>query len=167
MENNEAVELSQSTSSGSRLPTILMILNLFATTGLIAALFMGLVPMGQPDIEEGASEVEVELAPAIYESMDKPVVANFPGKGRPRYLQLVVQFMTRSEDSVLAIRTHMPAIIDAIYVLLAKTDYESLQTLEGREVLRTNVRDISRQILEKQTGDPGIEQVFFTTYLFQ
>lgn len=149
----------------SKLPLMLSMVNLVATLGLIAALALGLIG----GTAESAPEEEVEevVQPAIYESMDKPMVATFQAEGRHRYLQLVVQFMTRNPDTVLAIRTHMPAILDALYGELALMEFEMLQTTEGREVLRNRTLELSQTILAEHTGDPGVEQVYFTTFLFQ
>ena len=161
-------ELPPPQAPGKLLP-ILVITNLLATVGLIAALFLGLVPMGtaEPADDAAAEEVVEEIPPAIYESMDKPIVANFTADRQTRYLQLVVQFMTRSDEVVIEIRNHMPAIIDAIYVLLSQKDFGQLQTLDGREELRQEILGLTQNLLTEETGEPGVEGIYFTTFLVQ
>lgn len=150
--------------------TMLVAANLLVTVVLVAGLALKIGPfnlMPPATEEEMEMDEEAELMPAIYESMDKPIVANFRTGSRERYLQLVAQFMTRNEQTVLDIRAHMPAIIDATYGELGQVRFSELQTNEGREALRQSVLALTREILEKHTGDPGVEEVFFTTFVFQ
>lgn len=172
--SDEPIELDPAGGGGGpgKLLTMLVAAN-FAVTLIVVVLFVlrigpfDLTP--PPAVEEttDAAMSEDELPPPIYESMDKPIVANFKAGSRERYLQLVVQFMTRSDETVLAIRKHMPAIIDATYRELGTIRFEELQTNEGREALRQSVLGITRDVLERYTGDPGVDEVFFTTYVFQ
>ncbi len=153
-----------------KLLTMLVAANLLITVGLVAMLVLKVGPFNLMPAEEStemAEEMEEELPPPIYESMDKPVVVNFRSGSKERYLQLVAQFLTRSEDTVLEIRNHMPAIVDGIYRQLGQTQFAELQTLDGREALRMAVLKLTQEILEKHTGEPGVEEVFFTTFVFQ
>ena len=163
---------SGATSAGpGKLLTMLVAAN-FAVTLIVVVLFVlriGPFNLAPPPAEDEmpAELAEAELPPPIYESMDKPIVANFKAGSRERYLQLVIQFMTRSEKTVLDIRKHMPAIIDGTYRELGTIRFEELQTNEGREALRQSVLNITRDVLERYTGEPGVDEVFFTTYVFQ
>lgn len=166
---DEAIPLTdEPAKGGNKLLTamvgmqLLMTLAIFALFALKAGPF---APPPDPEAEEAAEEVPAE--PAIYESMDKPVVANFTHKGRERYLQLVAQFMTRSDETVLAIRQHMPVIVDHVYRLLATYDFETIQSLEGRERLRSSVLEVAQEVMRVNTGETGVEEVYFTTYVFQ
>lgn len=151
--------------------TMLVAANLLITVALVALLVLGIGPFGHPEAADADTEedeeIQEELRPAIYESMDKPIVANFRSDGRERYLQLVVQFMTRSDPTVLEIRKHMPAIVDAMYVELGKISIEELQSNEGREMLRQRIFDLTQAVLTKHAVEEGIEEVLFTTYVFQ
>ncbi|MDJ0652719.1 MAG: flagellar basal body-associated FliL family protein [Xanthomonadales bacterium] len=153
---------------GSMLLTILVGVNLLITVAVVAMVFLGIGPFAPQPAAGTEVVVEAEpLPPPMYESMDKPVIASVPAGDRTKYLQLVVQFMTRSDQTVLDIRTHMPAIVDAIYIQLSEYDHETLQTGEGRERLRQAILELSQSILERHTGEPGVEEVLFTTYVFQ
>jgi flagellar FliL protein len=164
--SDEAVELSEDSSGGgNKLLTILAGAQLLMTIGIFAMFMLQMGPFAPPPEEADMEDMPPE--PAIYESMDSPIVANFTHQGRERYLQLVAQFMTRSDEAVLSIRTHMPVIVDHIYRLLATYDFEVIQSLEGRERLRSEVLMKAQEVLEANTGLPGIEEVYFTTYVFQ
>ena len=167
--SEEAIQLSEAPpAGGSKLLTILVATQLLLTVGIFAMFMLQMGPFAPaPDPSDPDAAEEVPAEPAIYESMDKPIVANFTHKGRERYLQLVAQFMTRSDETVLAIRQHMPVIVDHIYRLLAERDFETIQSLEGREELRGAVLMKVKEILAANTGDEGVEEVYFTTYVFQ
>ncbi len=153
-----------------KLLTMLVAANLLITVAFVAMLVLKVGPfnlMPEEPMDEMAEEMEEALPPPIYESMDKPVVVNFRSGSKERYLQLVVQFLTRSDETVLEIRKHMPAIVDGIYRQLGQTQFGELQTLDGREALRLAVLTLTQEILEKHTGETGVEEVFFTTFVFQ
>ncbi|VAX05680.1 hypothetical protein MNBD_GAMMA19-792, partial [hydrothermal vent metagenome] len=38
---------------------------------------------------------------------------------------------------------------------------------EGKETLREEALEVVQQILEEETGDPGIEAVYFTSFVMQ
>ncbi len=171
---DQAIELDSgappAAAGPGKLLTILVGANLLITVAMVAMLVLKVGPFDLTPPMEGeemAEEMEEELPPPIYESMDKPVVVNFRSGNKERYLQLVAQFLTRSDETVLEIRNHMPAIVDGIYRELGQTQFGELQTLEGREALRMSVLKLTQEVLEKHTGEPGVEEVFFTTFVFQ
>ncbi len=171
MASEEVIELGPGGPAAGPPKLLIMMVaaNLLVTVALIALLALGIGPFGHPEAapdEAEAEEVE-ELRPAIYESMDKPLIATFRGHDRERYLQLVVQFMTRSDKTVLEIRKHMPAIVDAIYVELGRFSIAELESNDGRETLRQRVFELTQSVLKKHSVEDGIEEVFFTTYVFQ
>ena len=45
--------------------------------------------------------------------------------------------------------------------------YDSVSTLEGKEALREEALSVIQEILEEETGDPGVEAVYFTSFVMQ
>jgi flagellar protein FliL len=140
-------------------------------TGLIAA--EPKAAAGGDAIEDEAEPVvdEVDyrkLDPAIYTPLDPALLASFESEnGTTRYLQLSLQAMARSQQDIDAIKTHSPAIRNAILFLLSRHGYAELVTLEGKEKLRSEMLGEAQQILRRNTGRPGVEEIYFTSFVVQ
>lgn len=120
--------------------------------------------------EEGehAEEHAEPTGPAIYVPLDPPFVVSFSDEGGDsRFLQLTLQAMARSEHTVEAIKTHGPAIRNAFLFLISAYKVEDLTTLEGKERLRAAMLASANEIMTKNTGEPGIEELFFTSLVIQ
>lgn len=168
--SEEAVELSEAPpAGGSKLVLMLVALNLLITVAALALFVLQIGPF-KPAPMPMAGEVmppAEELPPAIYESMDKPLVVTYQAGKRQRYLQLIAQFMTRSDETVLALRNHMPAILDEMYSVFSEVDFATVQSLEGRDMLREKIMMTTQEILSAHSSEHTIEAVFFTSYVFQ
>jgi flagellar protein FliL len=133
------------------------------------------------DDEEAADEEaleedeEIELAaadeaiqPAIYTPLDPPFVVSFTDvDGDSRFLQLTLQAMARDEHTIDQVKQHSPAIRNAFLFLISGYKVEDLSTLEGKEKLRTHMLGAANEIMEKNTGHAGIEELFFTSLVIQ
>lgn len=108
-----------------------------------------------------------ESLPAIYLPIDPTFVVNFSGQGNARFLQITVEVMTRSSEVLEQIKIHMPVIRNNLNLLFSDQHYDKISTLEGKERLREETLEVIQRILEKETGDPGIEAVYFTTFVMQ
>ncbi|MDX1562989.1 MAG: flagellar basal body-associated FliL family protein [Gammaproteobacteria bacterium] len=121
--------------------------------------------------EDGEAEEEVDLTdldPAIYVPLEPPLLASFEGAdGQTRYLQMSVQAMGRSQAAMDAVRNHAPAIRNAFLFLMSEYSFEDIATAEGKERLRTDMRRAAQDILRRNTGDPGIEEIYFTSLVVQ
>ncbi len=124
--------------------------------------------------EEGAEGAEgaegggpPALKPAIYYPLKPPILVSFDGRGRQRLLQAEITLLTRDNDVVAAIETHMPMIRNALVLLIGGRTYEEVQTAEGKELLRVECLQELQRLLEQEIGKPGVEQVLFTGLIVQ
>ncbi len=109
-----------------------------------------------------------ELDPAIYTPLDPPLIVSlFDSAGTSRYLQLSVQAMSRDQDAIDDIRVHAPALRNSFLFLLSEWTFEDIATLEGKEQLRTQMLDEAQAIMEANTGEPAIEEIYFTSLVVQ
>jgi flagellar protein FliL len=116
--------------------------------------------------EEEAESADVE--PAIYTPLDPPFVVSFTdADGDSRFLQLTLQAMARDEHTIEQIKQHSPAIRNAFLFLISGYKVEDLSTLEGKEKLRADMLAAANDIMEKNTGHPGVEELFFTSLVIQ
>jgi flagellar FliL protein len=123
----------------------------------------------EPEPEPVAEDESTEpLEAAIYVPLDPPFVVSFNDENDDtRFLQLTLQAMARDEHTIEAIKTHAPAIRNAFLFLISGYKVEELATLEGKEKLRAAMLESANEIMEKNTGEPGIEELYFTSLVIQ
>lgn len=117
--------------------------------------------------EHAAEEKAGAKKVSIYESLEPAFLANFLINGRQHYLQMSLVVMAREQGGIEATRAHMPLIRNKIVMILSGESFEGLQTDEGRVQLQQKLLAAIQEILQKETGKPGIEQVFFTNFVMQ
>jgi flagellar FliL protein len=117
--------------------------------------------------EAKQEEAHGEAKAAFYDALEPAFLANFMVNGRQHYLQLAITVMARDEDAIAALNTHMPLVRNRIVMQLSGEVFENLQTDEGRVQLQQKLLAAIQEILTKETGKPGIEQVFFTNFVMQ
>lgn len=119
------------------------------------------------EAEELVEEEVPEVSAAIYYPMKPEFITNYEVRGRQRYMQLSVTLMLRENDVVAGLELHMPALRNAMVMLLRGQDYQELQTAEGKELLRQQSLLKIQEVLQQEIGKPGIEQVLFTNLVLQ
>ena len=116
--------------------------------------------------DEGDGHGSEEL-PAVYIPIDPAFVVNFASQGRARFLQISVEVMTRDPAVPPLVEQHLPVIRNNLMLLFSSQTYDSVSTLEGKETLREEALAVIQEILEEETGDPGVEAVYFTSFVMQ
>lgn len=128
---------------------------------------------GGAEVEAPAEDVDAEasveggLAPAVYHQIRPPFIINFMVGDKSRYLQADVTLMMRDPTVLDAVTLHTPLIRDAVIDVLSNQDYLFLQTEDGKVALQEEMRRRVRELLARETGRPGIEQVFITNFVMQ
>jgi flagellar FliL protein len=117
--------------------------------------------------EEEEPEDEEPLAPALYAALDPPFVVSFDEEGGARFVQLTLQAMTRSEETIEAVKLHAPAIRNSVLYRLSGYELATLNTQAGKEQLRHELLDAANEILTKNEVEQGIEELYFTSLVVQ
>ncbi len=137
--------------------------------GVYWFLFMGDEP--EPELAEDGTEVVEEFSSgdgkALYQKLQPKFTTTFEANGRQRYMQVEVTLVTRDEEVLPVLVAHQPLIRNAFVMLLASQDYLELQTMEGKAELRVAAVKMVQEILEREMGKPGVEQVLFTDFVMQ
>ena len=107
------------------------------------------------------------VQPAIYFDVDDNLVVNFQGGGRMRYLQLGVQVMTRDPAAVEALKRHHPVVRNNLIMLFSEQSYESLSTRDGKAALAEAALAEVQSVLQDDYPGPGVEAVYFTSFVMQ
>lgn len=104
---------------------------------------------------------------AIYVSIDPALVVNLEDVDAVRYLQVEMQVQTKKTTVEDAVKLHMPAIRNALLMLMSEQDYRELLKVTGKEKLRTAALAEVRRVLKEQAGIGGIENLYFTSFVSQ
>jgi flagellar FliL protein len=105
--------------------------------------------------------------PAIYYAFDPPFVVSFEDETAVRFLQVQVEVMAREQTAIDGVQQHAPAIRNNLLNVINARDYKTLLTVEGKEKLRQECLKETQKILQKETGSPGIEDLYFTSFVVQ
>lgn len=104
---------------------------------------------------------------AIYVGLDPSFTVNLASGGKARYLQAGVEVLTRDPAVQGHVKQHMPVIRNGLVLLFSGKSYEDLVSLEGKEALRAEALASVQRVLQAETGSPGIEDLFFTSFVMQ
>jgi len=122
-------------------------------------------PVAGAEVEGSGVPVEPEGDP-IYLPLDPAFVVNFEHNGSIRYLQLSLQIMSYEQTAVDKAAANMPAVRNALILLFSGQDYDSLNTVEGKENLRKLVLDSINRVVHLTDGSL-VNEVFFTGFVMQ
>lgn len=140
---------------------------LFLGVGATVLYFAGWLPgpwQAGAASSEGVKPVRRE---AVYVSLDPPFTVNLQGQGPTRYFQTTVEVLTRDPAVEAALKRHLPVIRNALVMLFSSKDAKELASMEGKERLRAEALATLKSVLEGETGQADVEQVFFTSFVMQ
>src|SRR5690606_36511739 len=179
-DDREAAESAVAAAAKKKKLVMLAVVGLVVLLIASGGTWMALGALGGGDVATagGATAGDEASAPPLdesvatekesfYEPLDPPFLANFMVGGRQHYLQLAMTVMARDETSIKALKTHMLLVRNRIVMLLSGESFEDLQTDAGRRQLQQKLSAAIQEILNKEIGRPGIEQVFFTNFVMQ
>ncbi|MBN2886768.1 MAG: flagellar basal body-associated FliL family protein [Chromatiaceae bacterium] len=172
---------------GKLILIILILVLLLAIGGGVAAYFLLMKDSGQDEEvseEEVATEQSAEAgaasappatpaspavapgAPLTYQAL-QPLTVNLTSSGVMHFLRVGVTVTTYDPAVAAAIERHAPMIRNDFLRHLAIQDYEVLNTPEGKDALREELRSMLSALLVK-VGEPSlIEGVLFTDLVMQ
>ena len=105
--------------------------------------------------------------PPLYWPLKPALIVNFTSQGESSFLQVEMEVMTRAQATVDAVKEHTPALRDALLMLLAAQDETTIFSTEGKEALRDQALAELNIVLEPYVDAPGLEAVYFTSFVAQ
>jgi flagellar FliL protein len=130
--------------------------------GVLAFVFLG----GKKDAEPVEAKVEAP-PPTLYVPLGEKFTITLSSKDRAHYFVVSISAMTHEEPAVEDLEVHAPLIRARLVGMLGGRDFDALRTEEGKEALRTDVLKTIQDVLQTETGKPGVEQVYFTEFVLQ
>ncbi|MBL8225761.1 MAG: flagellar basal body-associated FliL family protein [Chromatiales bacterium] len=124
-------------------------------------------PAPEAAVDADGKPVEAPKAPPVYLPLDPPLVASFQDGGQIRFLQVAVELMARDEQVVEQVKTHMPVVRNNLLMMLGGESLATLTSRDGKEALRTRALAEVQRILTDNTGKPGVEDLYFTSFVVQ
>lgn len=169
MADEDVTKAEASSGGGKKKLILLVLLALLLIAGSIGGTIFALKILSpEPELAPVETEVAEDVKkPAIYYPIKPAIIANFGYKGRQRYAQIDISLLIRDPSIIPAIELHAPLLTNALVMTISGQVYSDLQTAEGKELLRQQCLQELQKILEKEIGQPGIEQVLFTNFVMQ
>lgn len=103
----------------------------------------------------------------LYFAMSKPFVVNLTSKSGLSYLQVNVQFKLKKADMREKFKDQLPAVENAMVMLLSSQTVDSIRSVKGKQTLRKSALQSVQQVCEKLIGSPVIDDVYFTGFIIQ
>jgi len=151
---------------------VVLLLGISATatlllTGILSGEQEGSVAEQADTGNKAAKNQKRAKGPLNYVPMDPPFVVNFNADTDVRFLQITVEVGTRNPDVVDLVKEHRPAIRNSLVMLFGNQDPETLNSREGKEKLRSETLAEIQKVMTEETGDVGVDSVFFTSFVMQ
>ncbi len=118
-------------------------------------------------VDEAPKEPEAKKDPPLYQTMEPALVVNLDDPTGLRFLQVQLELMARDKDALEAVSRYNPRIRNALLLLLGQQQVPDLTTREGKERLQAAVLAEIQKVLQEETGKPGVEAVYFSTFVMQ
>jgi flagellar FliL protein len=124
---------------------------------------------GEPASTDEAGEAQVAIPdkPPIYYGLDPDFVVAFQDPKKVRFLKASIEVVVYDQDVIDDLKLHMPAVRDAVLLLFSMQDEDDLMSVEGKEAFRAQILERIRSTLERLTGHPGVEAVYFSNFVMQ
>lgn len=106
-------------------------------------------------------------APELFLPLDPAFVVNFQDQDSTRYLQVGVTVMTHDPAVVQAMKESDPVIRNALVMLFSSQTYAGLSDIAGKKKLQSEALEAVRKIVADKTGKPGVEALYFTSFVMQ
>jgi len=102
-----------------------------------------------------------------YFGIEPTFVVNTADEDTQHYLQTDVQVMTHNAAVVDLVKLHMPRIRNNLLLLFSAQRCADVRDRAGREKLQAAALKEVQDVLTAETGNPGVEALYFTSFVTQ
>ena len=117
----------------------------------------------------GDSAVAEDSKPEIYLALDPAFVVTFRegDSDALRYLQVGITLMAHDQAAINIAKGADPVLRDGLVSLFSSQKFDVVTQTSGREKLQADALATVRKIVQKCLGRPGIDALYFTSFVIQ
>ncbi|MCX4188643.1 flagellar basal body-associated FliL family protein [Methylophaga sp. OBS4] len=106
---------------------------------------------------------------AVYYQIEEPFTINFLNQSqqKARYLQIKVALMSHQANIIDNAKLNLPMIQDALRTLFTAQSYDNVSSVAGRTQLQQEAEHLVSSLLQEETGQKGLDKVYFTSFILQ
>ncbi|EIL97452.1 flagellar basal body-associated FliL family protein [Rhodanobacter denitrificans] len=135
---------------------------------LLALGIGGYVWQSRQSVPGKAGKAAPKVAQAeLYLPLDPAFVVNFRDAGSLRYLQVGVTLMSHDPAAIEVAKAADPVIRDALVALFSNQDFAIIGDAAGRQKLQADALAAVRKIVKARLGRPGVDALYFTSFVMQ
>lgn len=120
--------------------------------------------------EEAEAPAEPGEENAVYIELKPPLVVNFGGPGKLRYIKAEMSVRVISAEVARSVRHHMPFIRNNLLMLFSAQTEEQIDSVAGREALRSAAYEEICSIVRREDGGEladGVRALYFNNFIVQ
>lgn len=116
----------------------------------------------------GAKPAAVDVSKTeLYLPLEPAFVVNFRDDESLRYLQVGVTLMSHDPDAINVAKGADPVLRDGLVALFSNQKFSVISDAAGREKLQEQALATVRKIVQTRLGRPGIDALYFTSFVMQ
>lgn len=158
-----ATEAEAPPKRGKLLLIVVVLVVLLAGAGVGAWFAFGRAPAPA----HGKTAQAKPIGPPLYLALDPPFIVNFRDDDALRFLQVGVEVMAHDQAALDTLKAEEPVARNALVLLFSSQDYKTLSSRDGKEKLRAEALTELQKIVRERSGKPGLEAVYFTSFVMQ
>lgn len=121
----------------------------------------------QPAAGAGGKSAPKVAQAELYLPLDPAFVVNFRDADSLRYLQVGVTLMSHDPAAIEVAKGADPVIRDALVALFSNQDFAIISDTAGRQKLQADALAAVRKVVRARLGRPGIDALYFTSFVMQ
>jgi flagellar protein FliL len=103
----------------------------------------------------------------LYLPLDPAFVVNFSDNDSLRYLQVGITLMSHDPEAINVAKAADPVIRDGLVALFSNQDFSIISDAAGRQKLQQQALATVRKVVQARLGRPGIDALYFTSFVMQ
>jgi flagellar protein FliL len=171
MANAENVEVATPVvavkkSGGKRMMLIVGVV-LLVLLGIGGFMFVGQRSVQAKSAAGAPATASAVNTTAVYLPLEPVFVVNFQDDDATRYLQVGVTVMSHDPAAVQAMKDNDPVIRNALVILFSSQTFAELSNTAGKQKLQAQALTAVRKIVVDKIGKPGVDALYFTSFVMQ
>ncbi len=165
MDNDEQPAVEDGKQAGRRSPLkIAVVLVVLAVLGAGGYFWQSRKPAAATTEKATATDAG---KPELYLALEPAFVVTFRDGDALRYLQVGVTLMAHDPKALTVAKEADPVVRDGLVALFSSQEFEVISEPAGREKLQVDALATVRKIVQKRLGEPGIDALYFTSFVIQ